>query len=237
MDAAPIVRYKGSAKEVLAMNRWIQVALAGVALGLGTMFACGDGVPEPKLPPPPAVSTAPSSLPSATPSATASVAPVASSAAVPAPPPPMKGTIHSFARAATSGKVDKVGEKDGNLKPDGVKDVVFDLDFEGAASAFFVMTTDKDGALTSEFDADTVVGDDTIPKELAGVLNAGKHTAGLAVFEGDKLVNRPNGGITLADGRHKLVLHISSKDYPKSPVKVFALLPDGTVVRGPLLAK
>ena len=104
-------------------------------------------------------------------------------------------------------------------------------------SALFVMTCDKEGTLTSEFDADTLVGDQTIPKDIAGVLNAGKNTAGLAVYEGDKLMNRPDGGVTLSEGKHKLALTISAKEFPTGPVRVFALLPDGTLVKGPILAK
>ena len=203
-------------------------------------FACGGDVPMPKPPEPPVASALPSAVPSAIPSsgpsALGSTAPAASSAAVVAPPA-MKGTFASFARAATSGKVDKVGQKDGAFKPDGVKDQVFDVEYEGAVSALFVMTCDKEGTLTSEFDADTLVGDQTIPKDIAGVLNAGKNTAGLAVYEGDKLMNRPDGGVTLSEGKHKLALTISAKEFPTGPVRVFALLPDGTLVKGPILAK
>src|SRR5581483_698491 len=147
-----------------------------------------------------------------------------------------KGTITAFAHAATSGTVDKVGEKDGAFKPDGVKDTVYDLEYEGAATAIFVMTCDKQGELTSEFDSDTLVGDQTIPKEIAGILNAGKTTAGLVVYEGDKLMNGKDGSLApLAEGKHKLVLHISKKDIPKAPVRAFVLLPDGSLVKSPVL--
>ena len=57
------------------------------------------------------------------------------------------------------------------------------------------------------------------------------------VLEGDKLLNGKDGGLAtpLAEGPHKLSLYISSKNYPKSAVKVFVLLPDGTLVKGPML--
>jgi len=171
----------------------------------------------------------PVSSASVTPSASASAAPEPSASAAPAPP---KGKINAFARASTSGTVDKVGAKDGNFKPDGAKDVVFDLDYEGAATAIFVMTSDKDGALTSELDADTIVGEQAIPKEIAGVLSAGKNTYGLAVYEGDKLMNGKDGSLTpLAEGKHKLALHLSPKEFPKSAVVAFVLLPDGGLVK------
>lgn len=225
------------------MNRWIKVGLLGGALGVGTMFACGgDDLAPPKVPTPPTSavpSAAASSVPSAAPSAIASAAPSATPSASAAPTtPPMSATFHAFTRAATSGKVDKVGQKDGAFKADGVKDQVFDLDIEGpGVSAIFVMTCDKEGTLTSEFDADTLVGGQRIPADIAGILNQGRNTAGLAVYEGDKLLNRPDGGVTLGDGRHKLVLNISAKEYPTGPVRVFALLPDGTLAKGPVLAK
>ena len=209
-----------------------KMTFAGGATVLLTLLGCGGDTPAAKQPEPiTSASTSPSTSPSA------SVAPAASSAAIVTPPPKPKGTVRAFTRSATTGTVDKVGEKDGSYKPDGVKDVVFDLDYEGAATAIFVMTTDGEGSLTSEFDADSLVGDQTIPTEIAGMLNTGKTTAGLAIYEGDKLLNGKDGGLAapLADGPHKLSLYISSKNYPKSPVKVFVLLPDGTLVKGPML--
>jgi len=172
----------------------------------------------------------------AEPTTSASVAASVAPSASVEPPAAAKGTITAFAHAATSGTVDKVGEKDGAFKPDGVKDTVYDLEYEGAATAIFVMTCDKQGELTSEFDSDTLVGDQTIPKEIAGILNAGKTTAGLVVYEGDKLMNGKDGSLApLAEGKHKLVLHISKKDIPKAPVRAFVLLPDGSLVKSPVL--
>jgi hypothetical protein len=207
------------------MNRWTLTVATALVFGCG-----GDKAPPKQVDPVSSVSSAPvpsaSAAPSATPSASASVA----------PPPAMKGTIHAFARAATSGTVDKVGDKDGNFKPDGTKDVVFDLDYEGTATAIFVMTTDKQGALTSELDADTIIGEQAIPKELAGILAAGKHTYGLAVYEGDKLNNGKDGALTpLAEGRHKLALHLSPKEFPKSAVMAIVMLSDGTLVKSAVL--
>jgi hypothetical protein len=178
--------------------------------------------------------------------ATASTAPVASTApttteapdAGPPPAPAPKGTINTFAKSANSGKVDKVGAKDGEFKADGVKDTVFDLEYEGAAATgVFVMSVDKEGTLTSEYDADTMTGEQKIPQEIAGVLNHGKHTAGLAVFEGDKLLNGKDGGVALTEGKHKLALHISAKDLPKTAFRAFVLLGDGSLVKSAIIPK
>ena len=107
------------------MKLWTAFLLLGGATGLATAFACGGDTPPAKNPDPNAsASVAASDAPVAS-----SAAPAASSATPPAKPA-LKGTIVSFARSATSGTVDKIGDKDGNLKPDGVKDTVFDLEYD-----------------------------------------------------------------------------------------------------------
>jgi hypothetical protein len=217
------------------MKVWTTFALLAGTTGLAFAIACGGDTPPAKTPDTTAGSA--SASPSDAPATSTSAAPPASASV--APKPALKGTVVSFARSALSGTLDKVGEKDGSLKPDGVKDVVFDLEYDGApVTAIFVMTTDAEGTLTSEFDADTLVGEQTIPSEIAGILNQGKTTYALAVFEGDKLLNGKDGALTAAlpEGRHKLTLHISSKAFPKAPVKAFVLLPDGTLVKGPMVA-
>jgi hypothetical protein len=219
------------------MNEMTKVVVVG-AIGFLTTFGCGGDKPQVK---PPEPATTASAEPAATaPASSGSAMASASAAPFEAPKPPaMKGTIASLTRSPPSGKVDKIGEKDGNFKPDGVKDAVFDVEYSGEATAFFLMTTDATGALTSEFDADTIVGDQKIPAELQPIFNAGKNTAGLAVYEGDKLLNGKDGGLAapLAAGTHKLSLHVSSKNLPKSAFTVYALLPDGNLVKGPVLSK
>ncbi|CAN5158111.1 hypothetical protein BH09MYX1_BH09MYX1_06940 [soil metagenome] len=208
------------------MKPWTTMMLLFGATGLAAL-ACGGA--EPATPKMPDTTSSASAAPSDAPSASASAT----------PKPALKGTVVSFARSATSGTVDKIGDKDGAFKPDGVKDVVFDLEYDGApATALFVMTTDAEGNLTSEFDADTLIGEQTIPPEIAGIVNQGKTTYGLGVYEADKLLNGKDGALAapLTEGRHKVALHISSKSFPKAPVRVFVLLGDGTLVKGPMVA-
>lgn len=200
-------------------------SLLSLSLLACTAVGCGD--------PPPAVSPE-APTPEVAPVDTAP-APTAS-ASVDAGPPALKGSFTSFVRAASSGKVDKVSEKDGVFKADGVKDIVFDAEFEGPAAAFFVASVDSTGAPNGEFDADTMTGDQAFPPELSRALNAGRHTAGLGVYEGDKLLNGPDGGIAaLADGNHKLTFYISSKTIPAGALRVYAMLTDRTVVTGPVV--
>lgn len=147
-----------------------------------------------------------------------------------------KGTFHSFARAATSGKVDKIGSGDGAFKPDGIKDLVFDVEVEGNVSALLVVAVDAGGTPTGEFGADTLVGSQALPAELAANLNLGKNTAGMAVYEGDKLLNAKDGSVALAEGRHKVTLHVSSKSAPKDAhYMAIAILADRSVVKSAVL--
>lgn len=208
---------------------------------LSTAAGCGGDDKHAVTPPAPSASAA-AVVPSATPSATA--APAASASATPAasakpePPPPPKATFSSAVKGAGSGKVDKVGKSDGAFKPDGVKDLVIEVEYEGGAAAFLVLATDAQGTPNGEFSADTFVGTQALPPEAGVNLNQGRFTGGVAVFEGDKLLNGKDGGLTpLAEGKHKLALHVSSKDAPQGgSYKVVALLADSkTTVSSPVV--
>jgi len=205
--------------------------ILGIGVGL-VITACG-GEEKPPASPSTTASAAPAESP---PPAATSAAPADKPApsASAAPPPPPKGKFTTFAFAANSGKIDKIGTKDGNLKPDGLKDLVFDAEFEGAPIAFMIVSSDKAGEPNGEFSADTFVGDQQLPSELAANLNQGKFTAGLGVAEADKLLNAKDGSVTLPDGKHKLSFFISSKDAPKgSSYKAVAVFSDKTMVQSP----
>jgi hypothetical protein len=212
----------------------VMVALVVTACGGETKDATPPAVPTSA----PSASTAPAT--SAAP--VASAAPAASSAAAaPAPTPPpaptTKTKITAFARNATFGKADKVGSGDGAFKADGVKDIVFDLEVDGAATAVILAATDKDGMPNGEFSADTFVGHQTLPPEVGGNLNQGHFTGGVAVFENDKLINAKDGSVSLADGKHKLKLYVSAKDAPKaSAYKAMVMTSEKVLVSGPVAA-
>lgn len=205
-------------------------ALAFVACG-------GDPPPEPKVPVPVATVTA-----TAEPVATA--APVATTTD---PTPAIRtqqaveeAKILAFARGADTGKVDKVGMADGSLKPDGQKDASFTLKLTGPVDALFLTGVDKTGEPMGEFQADTLVGNETMPNELAKHMKGGK-TLGMAVFEGDKMLNAPDGSIRgkLTAGEHSVTLYIANVAgiKPGKSVRVYAQMPDGTVVASTPLAK
>jgi hypothetical protein len=213
---------------------------AAMVASLSTAVGCGG---EEKPPISPAAPAAPSVLATpadsagaAAPAAPGSVAAPAASAK-PEPPPAPKGTFAAAAKSASSGKVDKVGSGDGAFKPDGLKDLVLEAEYEGAALAFLLVATDAQGTPNGEFTADTFVGAQSLPSETGANLNQGKFTAGLAVYEGDKLLNGKDGAIAaLSEGKHKLVFHVSSKDAsPSGSYKIIAFLPDRSTVSSPVV--
>ncbi len=149
--------------------------------------------------------------------------------------PRMGGEIRHFEKNKDFLRVDRVGEKDGAFTPDGVLDHVYDLELDGPATAIFLTSTDARGESNGEFTADTLVGTDMAPPEVASMAGMGKHTAGIAVFEGGARRNADDGRLLpLKPGRHGLELHVSSKDLPRSgSMRVFVRFSDDSVVKGP----
>ncbi len=214
--------------------RSCSVVLSLFALAGAAALACGNKE-QPKSPAPVASASAASSSGAATVASapgSASAAPASASASASATPAAPKASFVSATRSAQSGKVDKVGERDGDFKPDKIKDLVIDVELDGPAVALFLASTDKEGTATGDFEADTLVGNQEFPPDIAPTLNGGKYTAGLAVFEGDKLLNAKDGSlVALGEGKHKLSLHVSSKNAPTGAVRIFASLADKSVVK------
>lgn len=162
--------------------------------------------------------------------------------AEPAPPPPVsaplpaakvpKGKFVSLALSAKSGKVDKIGSKDGAFGPDGVNDVVLDAEIEGAAVAFMIASTDAEGHPDGKFTADTFVGTQLPPSEAGAEVKPGLGTAGIGVYENDKLANAADGSLTqLSAGTHELTLYVSSREAPKKgSYKAFVVFDDRSMV-------
>lgn len=201
------------------------------------LVACG-GDEKPPQNPTSATAEAPTTPPppSAAPAAS-SAAPAASTPPAPPAPPPAKGKFNSAALGAKSGQIDKVGAKDGAFTPDGVKDVIFDVELDGPATAIAVQSVDEKGEPNGAFAADTYVGTQPIPPEVASTLKPGKATAGVAIYENDKIVNKKDGSIApLAAGTHKLSIHISAKDLPKGSYRVLAVFDDYSTAQTPAIA-
>jgi hypothetical protein len=224
----------------ISSARSLSLVVSLFALGGAAALACGGKEP-PKTPDAVASASAASSgaaagVTSAVASASAAGAAPSASASASAGPAAPKASFVSAARAPTSGKVDKVGERDGDFKPDKVKDLVIDVEYDGPAVAFYLASTDKEGTPTGDFEADTLVGNQEFPPEIAPTLNGGKYTAGIAVFEGEKLLNAKDGSLpALPEGKHKLALHVSSKNAPTGALRIFASLADKSVVKSAIV--
>lgn len=172
------------------------------------------------------------------PSTTSAPEPAPAAPAEPAPkpfvpPPAAKGMFHAFELASSSGKVDRVGARDAAMKPDGVKDLVFDAVVDGPAVAFVVVSVNATGQPDGAFSADTYVGGQTPPSEASMGNQPGRATSGIGVFEHDKPLNTKDGSLVrLADGRHNLTLYVSSKD--KGSFRAYAIYDDQSVVESPI---
>lgn len=75
--------------------------------------------------------------------------------ASPTPPPvtPAPFKAITLEKASDSGQVDKVGETDGALKPDGVNDFAFALSTDGPVKALFLVAVDANGRSNGRYQA------------------------------------------------------------------------------------
>lgn len=216
-------------------------------LAIPLLVGCGNSAPKP---PDTATTGAPSaSVPTTPPVTSASVAPAtsASAPAKPADTSTASGTsgvlpetkIVAFKRAADFGKADKMGMKDGELKADGKPDASFEVEIDGAAAAFFVYASDAAGEPTGQFQADSLVGTQSMPNELAKKI-AGKNTSGLVVYEGDKRITSDDGSLKeISGGAHKLTVYVPNSPAlaPGKAVRLLLQMPDKTVVSSAVLTK
>lgn len=151
-------------------------------------------------------------------------------------------TIASFAvNAAESHKVDKIGGTDGAFHSDGQPDLVFDAQIDGPFRALFLVETDETGKSAHDFGADTLVGTEEQPAELGGMLEQGKFTSGLAVFEGGTLLNEGNGSLGergVGPGKHALKIYINEDPRlgKAGSIQLLLLQKDGTLLKGPSAA-
>ncbi len=149
-----------------------------------------------------------------------------------APTTPAK--VESFNVANDSLTVDKVGMRDGELVPDGSKDLVFEAVVSGPVTQLFVFQTSDKCSPSGAFRSDTLIGAQEAPKELGGELELGKLALGMGVMENGKFINREGGSIpTLSAERHSLRLYIGNTNSLQTGTHacLFALQPDGVLVK------
>jgi hypothetical protein len=116
--------------------------------------------------------------------------------------------VVSFAVSNENLNVDKVGLRDGFMKPDGNRDLAFTASIDGPFEALFVVSTNAKGEPGYGLRADTLTGAVDIPLELGGVIDTGKMTVGIGVVEGGKFINGESGSANASPGLHNLTLYI-----------------------------
>lgn len=156
-----------------------------------------------------------------------------------APPRPAATTttITAFAPASDNLRVDKVGMRDGLLRPDGNLDLAFSASVSGPADALFVVSVDARGVPIYGLRADTLVGREELPAELGAIVDTGQMTAGIGIAENGKFVNDERGAVRLGDGSHELRLYVPNLAslHAGSYIRAYARTPDGRLVAGPVI--
>jgi hypothetical protein len=144
--------------------------------------------------------------------------------------------ITSFAVSSENLVVDRVGLRDGFLRPDGNRDLAFAATINGPYEALFVVSTNLKGEPGYGLRADTLTGTDEIPTELGGVIDTGKMTVGIGVVEGGKFTNGESGSAHGGPGVHSLTLYIPNTAtlQPGSHVRLYLKTPEGALVPGPI---
>lgn len=105
--------------------------------------------------------------------------------------------------------VDKIAMKDGIIRGDGNRDLVFTATVEGPADALYLISVSEKGEPVHGFRADTIVGHEEIPAELGSVVDVGRLTVWIAVVEDDKFINDDGGTLgLLPPGTHHLKLYV-----------------------------
>ena len=196
------------------MRSHLALALAlalGAALAPGTL-ACGPAASSPASNP------------------TNAAAPTAPTAPKAATPTDLTVTLE---KSPESGKADKVGPNDGPLRPDGVEDYAFTASVDGPIAALFLVGVDEHGLPTGQFQADTLVANQERPEELGEM--RGSATAGLGVFEGDKVLNGADGALpALTAAKRRLTLYVAKalELQPGMRLRLYVLRPAQSLVAG-----
>jgi hypothetical protein len=145
--------------------------------------------------------------------------------------------VVSFTISNENLNVDKVGLRDGFMKPDGNRDLAFTASIDGPFEALFVVSTNAKGEPGYGLRADTLTGSEEIPTELGGVIDTGKMTVGVGVVEGGKFINGESGSVHGGPGIHNLTLYVPNTATLQagSFVRLYVRAPGGgALVPGPV---
>lgn len=156
----------------------------------------------------------------------------------PAPLAPESTKVTAFSVDLESLNVDRIAMRDGGMRPDGNRDLVFRAVVEGPADALYLVTTSEKGDPHYGFRADTIVGHEELPSELGSVVDLGKMTVWIAVVEDGRFINGDGGTLGyLAPGRHELKLYVPNTGnlQPDSHLRLYARAPNGGLAAGPVV--
>jgi hypothetical protein len=156
----------------------------------------------------------------------------------PAPPPPESTKVTAFAVDIENLNVDKIAMRDGGIRPDGNRDLVFRATVEGPADALYLVTTSDKGEPHYGFRADTIIGHEELPTELGSVVDVGRLTVWIAVVENNRFINGDGGTLgSLSAGPHQLKLYVPNPGnlQPGSHLRLYARAPNGGLAAGPVI--
>ncbi len=134
--------------------------------------------------------------------------------------------------------VDKIAMRDGGIRPDGNRDLVFRTTVEGPADAIYLVNVTEKGEPQYGFRADTIIGHEELPTELGSVVDVGRLTVWVAVVEDGKFINGDGGTLGyLPPGAHQLKLYVPNPGNLQagSFVRLYARAPNGGLVGGPIV--
>jgi len=194
--------------------RFCNGAFANVILGLSLVAGCGPSEPN---------------------------APVESQVRLknrPAVAAPDSTKVAAFTVDVENLNVDRIAMRDGGIRPDGNRDLVFRATVEGPADALYLVTTSQKGVPQYGFRADTIAGHEELPSELGSVVDVGRLTVWIAVVEGGKFINGDGGALGyLAPGAHALKLYVPNPGnlVPGTFLRLYARAPNGGLVGGPIV--
>lgn len=147
--------------------------------------------------------------------------------------------VTSFTVDVENLNVDKISMRDGGIRPDGNRDLVFRATVEGPADALYLVTVSDKGVPHYGFRADTIAGHEELPSELGNVVDVGRLTVWIAVVENGKFINSESGGLgDLAPGAHQLKLYVPNTGNlsPGSHLCLYARSPSGALAKGPVVS-
>ncbi len=133
-------------------------------------------------------------------------------------------------------QIDKIGMKDGQLRPDGNRDHAFNATIDGPFDAVFIVEVNQKGEPVYGYRADSLVGSEELPRELGGVIDTGTMTIGMAVSENGKFVNGESGSVSLAAGIHQIKIYAPNTNTLVAGdfVRIYVRTASGALVAGPI---